>query len=398
MSRLLAGSAGPDLDLHVERHGPVPLLGAVRPGRLGRLAGQVAEAGLRGRGGGWFPTARKLAAVAGHARGRPPVVVVNAMESEPLSAKDAHLLAVAPHLVLDGASLAAETIGAGRVVLAVRADGRALNLLAAERFRRGADPVRIEVHQGPDRFLAGQESALAGWIDGGPALPTTRRPYERGVDGRATFVGNAETLAHLALIARRGPAWFRSAGTTEAPGTLLVSVSGPGVRVREVPVGTPVGEVAEPGAAVLLGGYGGAWLPGDRAGALPLAPEPLRAAGATLGAGIVSVLPYGTCGLAHTASIVRWLASQGARQCGPCLFGLPALARDLSGLAAGTAGGTVVDRLRGRAAVIPGRGACAHPDGVSRLVTSALQVFADEVEAHLGSRCRAATETFQKTG
>jgi NADH:ubiquinone oxidoreductase subunit F (NADH-binding) len=391
MSRLLAAAAGPDLDRHVERCGPAPLLGAVRPGRLGPLAGQVAAAGLRGRGGGWFPTARKLAAVAAAAR-RPPVVVVNAMESEPLSAKDAHLLTVAPHLVLDGASLAAETIGARRVVLAVHVGGRALNLLAAERFRRGVDPVRIEVHQGPDRFLAGQESALVNWVNGGPALPTTRRPYERGVDGRATFVSNAETFAHLALIARRGPGWFRSAGTPEAPGTMLLSVSGPGVEVREVPVGIPLSEVAGPGAAVLLGGYGGAWVRGDPI----LAPEPLRAAGATLGAGIVSVLPYGDCGLVRTASIVEWLASQGARQCGPCRFGLPALAGDLSGLAAGTAGRAAVDRLRARSGLLHGRGACAHPDGVSRLVTSALAVFADEVEEHLRSRC--AATTFQKTG
>lgn len=149
----------------------------------------------------------------------------------------------------------------------------------------------------------------------------------------------------------------------------------------------------EPGAAVLLGGYGGAWVRGDQV----LAPEPLRAAGATLGAGIVSVLPYGSCGLVQTASIVRWLASQGARQCGPCLFGLPALARDLSDLAGGTATGAAVDRLRVRSELIPGRGACAHPDGVSRLVTSALEVFADEVEAHLRARCRATEPTFQKT-
>jgi NADH:ubiquinone oxidoreductase subunit F (NADH-binding) len=215
--RLLGASSGPDLDRHVERCGRAPLLGAVRHGRLGPLAGQVAAAGLRGRGGGWFPTARKLEAVAEAARGRPPVVVVNAMESEPLSAKDAHLLTVAPHLVLDGASLATETIGARRVVLAVHVGGRTLNLMAAERFRRGVDPVRIEVHQGPDHFLAGQESALVNWVDGRPSLPTTRRPFERGVDGRATFVSNAETFAHLALIARWGPAWFRSAGTVRPP-------------------------------------------------------------------------------------------------------------------------------------------------------------------------------------
>ncbi|GAB3965054.1 hypothetical protein GCM10029978_026940 [Actinoallomurus acanthiterrae] len=461
MTERLLTVTGPDLGRHLTRHGDLPLRGRARPGSLGTLAEEIAAAGLRGRGGGWFPTARKLAAVAGAARSRPPVVVVNAMEGEPLSAKDARLLAVAPHLVLDGATLAAETIGADRIVLAVPVGGggpvlrngtaeharqstgtvpvgrpgptlrngtaghahrsidrmpvggagpamrgvmtedarqgtdavavgglgSALRGIVAERARRRIDPVPIEVVEGPDRFLSGQESALVRWIGGGPAIPTTKRPYEQGVGGRATLVSNAETFAHLALIARHGAAWFRSVGTADAPGTMLVSVSDPEIRVLEVPVGTPVGAVTGTAAAVLLGGYGGAWLPGDRARELPLAPEPLRAAGAALGAGIVSALPYGACGLRRTAAVAGWMAGQGARQCGPCLFGLPAVAGDLTLLADGRATRADVDRLRARTGLLPARGGCAHPDGVARLAASALCVFADEVEAHLHGHC-----------
>ncbi|WP_433191330.1 NADH-ubiquinone oxidoreductase-F iron-sulfur binding region domain-containing protein [Actinoallomurus sp. CA-150999] len=359
------------------------------------------------------------------------------MEGEPLSAKDARLLAVAPHLVLDGAALAAETVGADRIILAVPVGGAdpvlrnvttehthhstgpapvsgpgtamrgimaehahhstdpmqvgglvsALRSVVAGRARRGIDPVPIEVVEGPDRFLSGQESALVRWIDGGPAIPTTNRPYEQGIGGRATLVSNAETFAHVALIARHGATWFRSVGTADDPGTMLVSVSDPDIRVLEVPVGTPVGAVTGPAPAVLLGGYGGAWLPGDRARELPLAPEPLQAAGAALGAGIVSALPYGVCGLRRTAAIAGWMSGQGARQCGPCLFGLPAVAGDLALLADGRATRADVDRLRARTGLLPGRGGCAHPDGVARLTGSALRVFADEVEAHLHGHC-----------
>ncbi|MBO2454666.1 NADH-quinone oxidoreductase subunit I [Actinomadura barringtoniae] len=359
---------------------PSPQDGPVaRPGELGPLVEEIAEAGLRGRGGGWFPTARKLAAVAGaSSRSRPPVVVVNAMEGEPLSAKDARLLAHAPRLVVEGALAAARTIGAHRVILAVP-EGTPVP--------PGLD---VEVREGPRRFLSGQETALVNWLNGGSAVPTSTVPYRKGVGGRATLVSNAETFAHLALIARYGARWFRSEGTAEAPGTTLISLSvgdGPPM-VLEVPVGTPVSEILHAGGvsfppdAVLFGGFGGAWLNGAHAWSLPLSPGPLAAAGAAMGAGIVAVPPPGRRGLDQTASIVEWMAAQGAHQCGPCTFGLPAVAADLRELAdrPGTADArAALVRLRRRLGLLPGRGGCAHPDGVARLVGSALEVFGREL-------------------
>ncbi len=384
--RLLAAPAGPNLHLHLGHHGPMPLHGPVRPGRTGPLVDAVDAAGLRGRGGGWFPTARKMRAVAAAARSRPPVVVVNAMEGEPLSAKDKYLLDTVPNLVLDGAALAAEAIGANRIILAAPAGTPALRTLA--HARRGIDPIEIEVAEGPRRFLAGQETALVNWLNGAAPIPTTTRPFERGVRGRATLVANAETYAHLALIARRGPDWFRAAGTPETPGTTLVSLSTHTSQVLEVPIGTPLADLLPgSGSAVLLGGYGGTWLPYEQALTLRLSPESLRSAGAVQGASIVSMLAPGACGLRRTAAIVRWMADQGAKQCGPCLFGLPAVASDLSALSEGRASKADTTRLRERAELLPTRGACAHPDGVSRLVTSALNVFQAEAARHLTGTC-----------
>jgi NADH:ubiquinone oxidoreductase subunit F (NADH-binding) len=193
----------------------------------------------------------------------------------------------------------------------------------------------------------------------------------------------------VALIARHGAQWFRQRGTPEAPGTTLVTVTGavrhPGV--LEVELGTPVGDIlrragGDPDlSAALLGGYGGAWLDRSLLG-VPYAPGPLAAVGATQGVGVVVALPITSCGIAETARIVRYLAGQSAGQCGPCVFGLPALAADLEQLWGGHLDGTILDRITRRASVIENRGACRHPDGAARVVMSALSVFADDARAH----------------
>ncbi|HJZ60666.1 MAG TPA: NADH-ubiquinone oxidoreductase-F iron-sulfur binding region domain-containing protein, partial [Miltoncostaeaceae bacterium] len=253
----------------------------------------------------------------------------------------------------------------------------------------------IRLEQVPERFVAGEERALVHWLNSGPAKPTAgARPFQRGVHGRPTLVQNVETLANVALIARYGPDWFRAAGTDDEPGTVLATLLGgvgrPGV--VETEPGVALGDlVARAGgtagrpAAVLLGGYFGAWIP---ASALDL-PFTTDALG-PLGARVVAVLPEGTCGLAETARVVRWLAGESARQCGPCRFGLPAVAGALEGLASGASGLPALRRLEQLGGTIAGRGACAHPDGVVRLVRTALDVFAAEVSAHLDGCCSAA--------
>jgi NADH:ubiquinone oxidoreductase subunit F (NADH-binding) len=136
---------------------------------------------------------------------------------------------------------------------------------------------------------------------------------------------------------------------------------------------------------VLLGGYGGAWLEPALLD-VPYAPASLSAVGATLGVGIVIALPASSCGLCETARIANYMAGQSAGQCGPCVFGLPALAADLEQLAVGRTEPELVERIWARADAIEGRGACRHPDGVVRLVRSALDVFADDVLAHAQGR------------
>jgi NADH:ubiquinone oxidoreductase subunit F (NADH-binding) len=149
------------------------------------------------------------------------------------------------------------------------------------------------------------------------------------------------------------------------------------------------GGATEPLQAVLSGGYGGTWLPLPAADGLPLTHEAFRTAGAALGVGLLLALPVSVCGVAETSRILTYLAGESANQCGPCMFGLPAIAADFAAIAGGTPG--VLDRLRRRLGVIPGRGACAHPDGAVRLAASALRVFGEDVAAHTNGRgCRSA--------
>jgi NADH:ubiquinone oxidoreductase subunit F (NADH-binding) len=217
--------------------------------------------------------------------------------------------------------------------------------------------------------------------------------YREGVGGKPTLVSNAETFAHLALIARHGAEWFRQAGTGDAPGTALFTVSG-SVRARGVyehPVGVTgndilraAGGATEPLQALLLGGYGGAWVPPSVLG-MPFTPEALASVNAAPGAGVVIALPAGACGLVETVRVAAWLASQNARQCGPCFNGLPAIADDLARLTWGR-DRVALDRLRFRMGMVNGRGACAHPDGVVKLAATALRVFGECVERHLSGQ------------
>ncbi|MEU8495082.1 NADH-ubiquinone oxidoreductase-F iron-sulfur binding region domain-containing protein [Pseudonocardia alni] len=378
--RLLVGWAvdghPDDYAAHLRRHGPLPSSSPCA------LVTAVEAAGLRGRGGAGFPTSTKLRAVRATPRRR-RTVVANGCEGEPASHKDAALLTCAPHLILDGLALVAVAVGARDAVLAVH-DATGLDIHLAARH----DRVPVRVVEVPDRYVASQETALVRYLDGGPALPTTTRPTDTG-----TLIDNVETLAHLALIARHGPDWFRAVGTPDLPGTLLVTAGGavttPGV--VEVAAGATIrtaldlaGGPTEPVQAVLSGGYGGAWL---HEVDTPLTHDALWGAGSTLGVPTLLALPTRACGLTQTAHLARYLAGQSAGQCGPCRFGLPDVAADLTAIAWSTPDAPAAhERLRRRLDLVTRRGACALPDGAARLVRSALQTFAHDLREHLKGR------------
>jgi NADH:ubiquinone oxidoreductase subunit F (NADH-binding) len=377
-----------DLRGHLARFGPVPYRG-----RHGGLIGDVEASGLTGRGGAAFPAHRKLAIVAA-ARG-PKVVVANGAESEPASRKDETLIRAAPHLILDGLQLAAETVGASEAYLYLHR-GAAVGIWRAlrERANGGQDLIGVTLADTPPRFLAGQESALVNRLGGGPAIPvfTPPRVTEHGLGGQPTLVQNVETLAHLALIARYGPRWFRALGTPAEPGSMLTTcypASG-GCRVTEAAIGTPLATLLGLGEKVqawLVGGYHGSWLVPDAR--LVLDNNSLRELGAAVGAGVLAALPTDRCGVTETARVAGYLAAESAGQCGPCLNGLPRIAATLAELSGARPRQGARGDVERWAALVSRRGACSHPDGTVRFVRSALQVFEPEFRLHERGRCSA---------
>jgi NADH:ubiquinone oxidoreductase subunit F (NADH-binding) len=230
--------------------------------------------------------------------------------------------------------------------------------------------------------------------DARPSFIAIDSVRDRGVNNRPTVVQNVETLAHVSLIARFGPSWFRALGTEEAPGTMLLTVSGRWSerRILEAPLGAPIRTVLDlsPAGAsdfwgALLGGYGGGWVTMPNLLDLPLTEEAARRFGSSLGAGVIALLPRTVCPLVETARVIRYMQEQGAGQCGPCRFGLADLAGMAERLAFRPTGGNGVAAMYEVCDVVEGRGACRHPDGVARFVRSALSVFHDEVAAHLAN-------------
>jgi NADH:ubiquinone oxidoreductase subunit F (NADH-binding) len=412
LPRLLAGMpahGAMSLSEHLETHGEAPFASRRRERRseAGALIELVERAGLLGRGGAAFPTAVKMRAVAGDPAiravsprapiGGRSIVLANAAEGEPASRKDRVLLEGLPHLILDGGVLAARAVGADELILCIDVSaGPALQSAARairERRRSGGEDLRIRIQTVPEGYVSGQESALVNLCNGGLAKPTLTPPlpFQRGVRRRPTLINNAETLAHLALIARYGPQWFRELGTQAHPGSTLLTLSGavahPGV--YEIEHGAPLASLIEaaggatsPIRAALLGGYAGAWIDGGLISTLVLSNDHLARHGASLGAGIVVLLAQETCPVAETSRVARWLAEQSSGQCGPCVHGLRAIAGAIEELAAGAGGAGAGRRIARWASLVAGRGACRHPDGAVGFVTSALDVFAEEFADH----------------
>lgn len=393
LPRLLAGISGEGpltLHAHAQAHGPRP---AAEGRHGGALIAEVERAALRGRGGGAFPLARKMKAVA--ARGGAPVVLVNGTEGEPASLKDRTLLEALPHLVLDGAALAAEALGSEEVVVGL-SEGMPAAVAAVRRAvdeRHGSEPVSFSLVSAPKRYVAGQEMALISLINGGPALPTFTPPlaFERGVRRRPTLVSNVETLAHLALIARHGADWFRALGTPTQPGSLLITLSGPVAHpgVYEIESGASLSSLLDAAGgltvsarAALVGGYAGTWIDGSLLRGVALSDEHLAPYGATVSAGVLALLSANACPAGETTRVARWLANQSAHQCGPCTHGLDEMARTLEGITSGAAGRRPSERVAELCALVVRRGACAHPDGSARFVQSAVEVFAEEFADH----------------
>ncbi len=298
---------------------------------------RVRAAGLRGRGGAYFPTAVKWATAL--ALPAPRYLVVNAEEGEPGVFKDRHLMESDPHALLEGMLIAAHALEVERIFLYI--NGQAA--LAAARMEQalieaGAagllGSVGIEVYRGAGGYVCGEESVILNSIEGERPVPRPRPPLpvEAGLWGRPTVINNVETLAGLPLILTEGPEAFRQAGTADFPGTKLISLSGAVQRpgLYEVALGTPVRRVIElcgggvqPGqtlTAAILGGPSGGFLPAELLDA-PLVPGTMHPSGAVLGAGGIVVLDERTPVATALRELTAYNATESCGKCTPCREG-----------------------------------------------------------------------------
>jgi len=383
LPRLLAGMGDQPvtaLASHLGLYGPLPDLRGWAPEQLVEV---VEQAGLRGRGGASFPVATKMRAVV--ARRRPRIVVANGAEGEPASKKDRALLRELPHLVLDGAAIAARAIGAREAIIALSEndDRGARRPLARRAAIRAVRRSRV-LHLRPIERTG--QRGVRGTGETDVRLAAIRARRQAPPDARA----ERRDARAPGLIARHGASWFRQLGTAHDPGSALVTLSGAVARpgVYEIEHGVPLTDLLETAGAsddltaVLLGGYFGSWLPATQVPGLRLAPQALADYGASLGCGVIIALGGDTCPVAETARIADYFAAQTAGQCGPCVSGLAAIADTIRTLATGTAPGTAWRDLERWTTEIPRRGACQYPDGASRFIASALNVFADEFHRH----------------
>ena len=395
----------PSLDAYLDSGGGAGLI-AARKGSPEAVIAQLEAAGLRGRGGAGFPTAKKWASI--RAAGCPTTYVVcNAAEGEPGTFKDRFILRRNPYQVLEGIAIASWVVGASRAFVVIKrgyrreiaALRRALTELAAADLL-GAVPIQLVL--GPDEYLLGEEKAAMEVIEGGQPLPRIFPPYQVGLFARRdshnpALVNNVETLAHVPDILRRGVDWFRSSGTDESAGNTVFTLSGdvclPGV--HELPLGIPLRMLIElVGGGTRAGRRVKAVVPGASAGLLterhldtPLDFESMRQAGSGFGSGGFVVYDDSACIVAVIRTFSRFLAVESCAQCPACKAGTEAITGILGRIERGGGTSADLDTLLAKCSTVTGGARCALPTGEALLVRSALDQFRDEFEAHLGRPC-----------
>lgn len=367
-----------------------------------QIVQMIVDSGLRGRGGACFPSGRKWQ-LAAEASGSERVVVVNGGEDEPGSFKDRYLMEHHPHLVLEGALIAARALGAGRIFLYVNesfeASRSSLTMALRELEQNcvgGEQGPAFSMVAAPQAYVAGEDSAVLEVLEGKKPVPRSKPPYPvtAGFQGLPTLVHNVETVASVGFILRMGPEAFRRVGTPESPGTMLFYLnqefSRPGI--YELPLGTAlrhlVGELGgglesgEEIQAILPGGPSTAFLPA-RCLDLALAPETLQQAGSGLGCGNVRLIPVSSCIVEETLKIAEFFARESCGKCPQCQMETQAFVTLLRKVRSGEGSSAMLEQVETIAKFSSGKGDCSLIRMAAAPVLSAVRLFRSHFERHL---------------
>jgi NADH-quinone oxidoreductase subunit F len=366
----------------------------------------VEAAGLTGRGGAGFPTAKKWR-LAKEQPG-PRYVVMNGGEDEPGSHKDRILMEHHPHLVLAGVLLAAHALEAGAAYLYVNhayTKAHASMQAALDQVRSAGNlQIKIELFAAPSEYVAGEDTASLEAIEGRKALPRQKPPYPTvaGLFGKPTVVNNVETFANVPRIVLHGADWFRAIGSGNCKGTAIFclgdEVERPGA--YELPFGTPLSALVARGGglkggrkikAILPGGPSSAYLKADELD-VPLDYQSLKDAGSALGCGVVHLVAEGECLVEEVQRIADFFARECCGQCPPCRMETGMLKAILDKVQKGEGNADQLAQLDKLVAFARGKGLCGFIHMPGPPLLSAVKHFPQDFIAHLETkRCPAAT-------
>lgn len=376
------------------------------------LLEEIKNSGLRGCGGGGFPTGMKWSFLGKEAQ-HPVYLVVNLDESEPGSFKDRQVLYRDPHTILEGVIASSYLLGADKAFVFIRGEYRqgAMLLEQAVEQARAAGLVGnnvmgsgwnldVDVHLSAGRYICGEETALLNALEGYRANPRSKPPFPivKGLWGQPTIVNNVETVCHIPWIAHKGAEWFKSQGKGKAAGSHIYQVSGavkkPGF--FELPLGTTARELIFEHAGGLLDDRQlVAFLPGGASTQFML-PEHLDIAldwdgpasvGSRLGTGGIIVMDDTICPIDFMINLTEFFARESCGYCTPCRDGLPYLVHVLKKFELGIAKTADLDLLNELCDTIYPNTFCALAPGALMPIMAGLKHFKSVFEAHIHQGC-----------
>jgi NADP-reducing hydrogenase subunit HndC len=372
---------------------------------------EIKKSGLRGRGGGGFPTGQKWE-FAYKQTEKPKYVVCNADEGDPGAFMDRSIMEGDPHSVIEGMAIAGYAIGAEHGVIYVRAEyplavkrlqiainqAREYGLLGQDIFGTGFN-FDIEIRFGAGAFVCGEETALLNSVMGRRGEPRPRPPYPavKGLWDKPTIINNVETLADVPAIINNGSEWYASIGTEKSKGTKVFALTGKVSRTGliEVPMGTTLREIifdigggipdGKKFKAVQIGGPSGGCIPAEHLDTI-IDYESLISLGAMMGSGGLVVMDEDTCMVNVAKFFLEFLVDESCGKCAPCRIGTKRMLEILDKITSGKGEPEDIDRLEKLATTIKDTALCGLGQTAPNAVLSTLRYFRDEYDAHINQK------------